>query len=82
MQSTLVFSYLIFHTNFVRYLQNTNRHFFYSLLQFVLFSKTCNRGDNKERRNNKHELKSSRPREHKEVRLNGCLSNTTKNNKE
>lgn len=38
MQSTLVFSYLIFHTNFVRYLQNTNRIFFivYCSLSYFL----------------------------------------------
>ena len=26
--STSIFSYLVFHINFVRYIQNTNRHFF------------------------------------------------------
>ena len=35
MQSTLVFSYLIFQTNFIRYLQNTNSHFFIVYCNFT-----------------------------------------------
>ncbi len=39
MQSTLVFSYLIFQTNFIRYLQNTNSHFFIVYCNLYYFLK-------------------------------------------